>query len=327
MNPFSQFSPQWPAISALLDEALSLPASEHATWLNGLAGERAVHRESLRTLLAHRRHVETDDFLAELPGLHGVSNDDAAHDAIYQAAGRLEAGGLVGPYRLIEEIGRGGMATVWLAERADGLVSRRVALKLPHSVWGDSFADRLARERGILATLSHEHIARLYDVGIDSLGRPYLAMEFIEGEAIDVYCHPHGLSLRERIALLLQVTAAQSRRAGRRDAADQSQSQPHRGNRSDQRLDSRDRSPRLWVMKRGERHPEMRQTKKANRWYFGMKAHIGVNAESGFVHTVVGMAANVSDITQVFPCPRNHHSCERHSPGHLNTYKRASERR
>jgi len=208
MNPFSQFSLQWPAISALLDEALSLPASEHATWLNGLAGERAVHRESLRTLLAHRRDVETDDFLAELPRLHGVSNDDAAHDAIHQAAGRLEAGGLVGPYRLIEEIGRGGMATVWLAERADGLVSRRVALKLPHSVWGDSFADRLARERGILATLSHEHIARLYDVGIDSLGRPYLAMEFIEGEAIDVYCHTHGLSLRERIALLLQVTAA-----------------------------------------------------------------------------------------------------------------------
>lgn len=72
-------------------------------------------------------------------------------------------------------------------------------------------------------------------------------------------------------------------------------------------------------MKRGERHPEMRQTKKANRWYFGMKAHIGVNAESGFVHTVVGMAANVSDITQVFPCPRNHHSCERHSPGQLDT--------
>ncbi|MDQ2735804.1 MAG: serine/threonine protein kinase, partial [Pseudomonadota bacterium] len=208
MTPLAQLQPQWPAISELLDEALQLPAAARAHWLASLSGARAEHRGALTALLATQAGVETDDFLAELPKLSGLSTDEPAHPAAPSAAGRLEAGVLVGPYRLIEQIGRGGMATVWLAERADGLVSRRVALKLPHSVWGDSFADRLARERDILATLSHEHIARLYDVGIDNHGRPYLAMEFVEGEAIDAYCRSHQLPLRERIALLLQVMSA-----------------------------------------------------------------------------------------------------------------------
>ncbi|MEO7116849.1 MAG: hypothetical protein ABIZ18_13440, partial [Caldimonas sp.] len=174
MTPLAQLQPQWPAISELLDEALQLPAADRAHWLASLSGARAEHRGILTDLLATQAGVETDDFLVELPRLPGISADELAHRATHSAAGRLEVGVLVGPYRLIEQIGRGGMATVWLAERADGLVSRRVALKLPHSVWGDSFADRLARERDILATLSHEHIARLYDVGIDGHGRPYL---------------------------------------------------------------------------------------------------------------------------------------------------------
>jgi hypothetical protein len=208
MTPLAQLQHQWPAISELLDEALALPAAVRTEWLASLRGARAEHRQVLADLLATQAGVETDDFLAELPQLPGFSSDEPARPAEHSAAGRLEAGGLVGPYRLIEQIGCGGMATVWLADRADGLVSRRVALKLPHSVWGDSFAERLARERDILATLSHEHIARLYDVGIDSHGRPYLAMEFVEGEAIDAYCRTHQLPLRERIALLLQVMSA-----------------------------------------------------------------------------------------------------------------------
>lgn len=87
-------------------------------------------------------------------------------------------------------------------------MNRRVALKLPRIVWGDSFAERLAREREILATLEHEHIARLYDAGIDAHGRPFLAMEYVDREEIDVYCSTHDLSVRERVALLLQVMAA-----------------------------------------------------------------------------------------------------------------------
>ena len=200
MNPLSRFAVDWPAISALLDEALNLPASEHASWLTGLAGEQAVHREALRTLLAHRPGVETDDFLREMPQLD-IADEDSPSDSV-------GAGTQVGSYRLISEIGRGGMGTVWLADRADGMMKRRVALKLPRIVWGDAFAQRLAREREILATLEHEHIARLYDAGVDTLGRPFLAMEYVEGESIGAHCHTHAPSVRERVALLQQVIAA-----------------------------------------------------------------------------------------------------------------------
>ena len=202
MTPISQFNGDWPAISALLDEALSLPASEHAGWLDSLAGEHAAHRDSLRLLLAHQHGVETDDFLGQLPRL----NIDAAEPS----ADRLVPDSHVGAYRLIAELGRGGMGTVWLAERSDGLMKRRVALKLPRVVWGDAFAERLGREREILATLEHQHIARLYDAGADVQGRPFLAMEYVEGQSIDAYCRAHSSSVRERIALLVQVMTAVS---------------------------------------------------------------------------------------------------------------------
>ncbi|MBK1714252.1 protein kinase domain-containing protein [Rubrivivax gelatinosus] len=200
MTPLSPFAADWPAISALLDEALGLPASAHAAWLDGLSGERAAHAQALRTLLAHRASVETDDFLREVPRL------DLA-DAEPPGSG-LVAGSHVGAYRLISELGRGGMAAVWLADRSDGLMKRRVALKLPRIVWGDAFAERLAREREILATLEHEHIARLYDAGVDALGRPFLAMEYVEGESIDSYCLAHAPGVHERIGLLRQVMTA-----------------------------------------------------------------------------------------------------------------------
>ena len=202
MTPLSPFEAHWPAISALLDEALNLPASEQTTWLDSLAGEHAAHRDLLRSLLKQRHGIETDDFLGQLPTLD--------LDAAQGRADGLGAGSQVGAYRLISEIGRGGMGTVWLAERSDGLMKRRVALKLPRVVWGDAFAERLGREREILATLEHQHIARLYDAGVDAQGRPFLAMEYIEGQSIDAYCREHSAGVRERLALVVQVMAAVS---------------------------------------------------------------------------------------------------------------------
>ncbi len=200
MTPLAAFATGWQQLSALLDEALNLPASAHASWLAGLSGERATHMEALRALLEHHAVVETGDFLERLPRL--------PVDAAAAATGQPEAGAQVGAYRLISEIGQGGMGTVWLAERADGLMNRRVALKLPRIVWGGAFAERLAREREILAGLEHPHIARLYDAGIDAHGRPFLAMEYVQGEPIDAYCAGRSLPLRERLALLQQVCAA-----------------------------------------------------------------------------------------------------------------------
>ncbi|HEY1398046.1 serine/threonine-protein kinase [Roseateles sp.] len=204
MTTLSKLEGDWPAISALLDEALNLSPTSRKAWLEGLIGEHAVHRETLRALLAHQAEVETDDFLDTLPRLfpaEGPADQAGPFDGVV-------AGSSVGAYRLITEIGRGGMGTVWLAERADGLVNRRIALKLPRIVWGDSLAERLARERQILSTLEHEHIARLYDAGVDGHGRPFLAMEHVDGIPIDAYCRSHALPVRERVVLLLQVMAA-----------------------------------------------------------------------------------------------------------------------
>ncbi|CAN5411521.1 hypothetical protein BH11PSE9_BH11PSE9_19490 [soil metagenome] len=199
VTPLSQFEASWPEISALLDEALNLPPADHAGWLASLTGEPAAHREALTALLAHRPKAGTDDFLVDGPKLNNVSDAPVTG---------LAEGTQIGAYRLISELGRGGMGTVWLAERADGMMNRRVALKLPRAVWGDSFAERLGREREILASLEHEHIARLYDAGVDAQGRPFLAMEFVEGEPIDAYCHTRDLTVGARLGLLLQVAAA-----------------------------------------------------------------------------------------------------------------------
>jgi len=97
------------------------------------------------------------------------------------------------------------MSTVWRAERADFAPRREVALKLPRVTWGGHFAERLARERDIVAALEHPNIARFLDAGLDEAGRPWLATELVAGEPIDAFCDRRHLSLRDRLDLLLQV--------------------------------------------------------------------------------------------------------------------------
>src|SRR5437870_5565377 len=110
------------------------------------------------------------DGLATLPKIGPARSDT-------QAGSGLRAGELVGPYRLIRPLGQGGMAEVWLAQRADGAFKREVALKLPMpSRHRKDLASRFARERDILAGLEHPNIARLYDAGVTQEGLPYLAM-------------------------------------------------------------------------------------------------------------------------------------------------------
>jgi len=202
MSRITSMAADWPALNTLLDEVLALPVDERATWIEGLSGEQSRFKDTLQRLLLARGGVETDSFLNELPRLSGLA--EAAQ------GGTPVAGALVGPYRLIREIGQGGMGTVWLAERADGQLKRQVALKLPRIAWDGSLAERMGRERDILATLTHPLIARLYDAGTDSAGRPYLAMEHVQGRAIDDYCAAHALPVSARLALLRQVCQAVS---------------------------------------------------------------------------------------------------------------------
>jgi serine/threonine protein kinase/TolB-like protein/Tfp pilus assembly protein PilF len=117
-------------------------------------------------------------------------------------------GSCIGPYVIDQLIGRGGMGTVWLAHRSDGLLNRSIALKLPNSDWGGmQLLPRFAREREILARLSHPNIAHLYDAGIGIDGRPYLAMQYVSGEPLIDYCESRRLGVQERLQLFLQVLA------------------------------------------------------------------------------------------------------------------------
>jgi eukaryotic-like serine/threonine-protein kinase len=116
---------------------------------------------------------------------------------------------LIGPYRLLEELGHGGMGVVWRAVRADGQHTRQVALKMPlaeHFGW--ALSTRFAREREILANLEHPSIARLYDAGVDVDGLPYIALEYIEGLPIDRYVETFHLDTHAILRLFVRVIDA-----------------------------------------------------------------------------------------------------------------------
>lgn len=119
------------------------------------------------------------------------------------------SGTLIDRYRLIEEVGRGGMAVVYRAERADGEFEQQVALKLiRRGIDTDDVVRRFERERQILARIQHPNIARLLDGGTSADGRPFLVMELVDGEPIDRYCDRHNLTVARRLELFLHVADA-----------------------------------------------------------------------------------------------------------------------
>jgi serine/threonine-protein kinase len=190
---------EWTALRALLDQALALPAAERTRWFDALPDDaaHAALKPHLRELLAHAegRLIDT------LPGVETTS--------FAPAPAGLQAGQALGPWRLLRPLGEGGMGSVWLAERTDLLQGRQVALKLPHGAWRRAgLAERLAREREILATLEHPHIARLYDAGVAEDGQPWLALEFVDGERIDAWAERQALDVPARVGLFLQVAQA-----------------------------------------------------------------------------------------------------------------------
>ncbi len=125
------------------------------------------------------------------------------------AGDELAPGALVGVFRIQREIARGGMAIVYLAERADDEYRQQVALKWVSKVHDDGVASALLlRERQALADLRHPGIARLLDGGRSAEGRPWFAMEYIDGEHLDRHCRRHALSLERRLELVLQVCSA-----------------------------------------------------------------------------------------------------------------------
>ena len=121
---------------------------------------------------------------------------------------REASGDRIGPWRLTRLIAEGGMGAVWVAARADGVMQRTAALKLPRAEWVDrGLAERIARERAILARLQHPHIAVLYDAGLAEGGRPYLALEYVDGQPIDA-SGAAAAELKETLQLFVQVVRA-----------------------------------------------------------------------------------------------------------------------
>ncbi len=187
-----------PALSTLLDDALELDAPQRLAWLEALPAEHARLGPLLRQMLVENDSIEYGEFLKSLPPLRETVLDRSAP----------RVGGRVGPWRLMREIGLGGMGRVWLAERADGQFRRQVALKLPLLAWDDGLMERMARERQISALMEHPGIARLYDAGLDDLGRPYLALEYIDGTPIDAWCDARDMAIPDRLRLVAQVAEA-----------------------------------------------------------------------------------------------------------------------
>jgi serine/threonine protein kinase/TolB-like protein/tetratricopeptide (TPR) repeat protein len=188
-------------MSRLLDEALPLDAAGRRVWLERLPPEYQDLAPALRKAL-----LPEDSHTAELKPLETLPKLAFADAASGSAVNGLRPGARVGPYELIRLLGAGGMAQVWLGRRADGAFKRDVALKLPTLTHlRTDLEQRFARERDILASLEHPHIARFYDAGIDPNGLPYVAMEYVQGNPLTEWCDARRLGISARLELLMQV--------------------------------------------------------------------------------------------------------------------------
>jgi tetratricopeptide (TPR) repeat protein len=171
--------------------AAALPPPEREAFLVRIESDPAVRAEVTRLL--HAADSPVDPF-----GLAGLPTSAAAGPQSVQ----------VGPWRLLREIGAGGMGTVFEAERADGQFVARVAIKLMRGIPTAEGRARLRQERQILAELDHPHIARLLDGGETADGQPYVVMEFVAGSTLGEWLAGNPQGAAQRLALFEKLVAA-----------------------------------------------------------------------------------------------------------------------
>ena len=193
---------RWKQVDALFQSALRVSPAERTAFLRQKCKGDSVLEDDVQSLLI--QHREIDGFL-ERPAIELAAEQLAASDSEQLRAFDAEAGQSIGPYRLIEPLGSGGMGEVWRAQQSEP-IRRIVALKLiKPGMDTRAVVARFDSERQALAMMDHPNIARVFDAGATPAGRPYFVMELVPGVPITDYCDRRRLSIKERLALLIQV--------------------------------------------------------------------------------------------------------------------------
>src|SRR5215831_11562525 len=195
---------RWEQVEEIFNAALDLPVDERGAFLSEACGDDLSLRKQIEYLI--KCHEQAGAFIETPAEIHDslLPDDDPVTLQPDAMVGRQ-----IGAYRLVREIGRGGMGAVYLAVRADDQYQKRVALKLiKRGMDTKDILRRFRHERQILASLSHPYIAQLFDGGTSEDGVPYFAMEYVEGKPITDYCDTHQLAIAERLKLFRQVGAA-----------------------------------------------------------------------------------------------------------------------
>ncbi len=208
MTSTNMSAERWQRLTQIVNDCLDLPAdarSAHARTL--CADDEALHREAMQWI---KDAEQTQGFLDQSADVDLLTLRPGVDDIARHAESALQwTDKRLGPYRITEEIARGGMGSVFKAVRADDAYEQIVAIKVVRShVATELIAQRFRAERQILANLEHPHIARLLDGGQSDDGTPYLVMEYVDGKPIDEFCESRGLSVNERLKLFRDVCSA-----------------------------------------------------------------------------------------------------------------------
>jgi serine/threonine-protein kinase len=199
----------WDNVEDIVEQALALSPSRRESYLREACGtDTARFEQALRVLTAANRASAflsrpAADVAAELVAVSTHAASDHEPDGP-----QLD---VVGAYRILEPLGRGGMGDVYLASRADDEFQRQVAIKVVRAGLGGDLIARFRHERQVLASLDDPHIAQLYDGGVTPDGRPYLVMEYVDGRPLDRYADEERLTVDQRLAVFLQVCDAVDR--------------------------------------------------------------------------------------------------------------------
>lgn len=186
---------KWQKVKAIFNDAIELDPGQHENYLSSSGADTEILAEVRQMLSAD------DESLIQHSPFSKLS-EEAANGAIPEK---------IGHYKILREVGRGGMGVVYEAVRDDGEFSQKAAIKIiKRGMDSDDILRRFRNERQILAELQHPNIARLLDGGVTGSGSPYYVMEFIEGMPIDIYCRQNDLGIREILELFRQVCSAVS---------------------------------------------------------------------------------------------------------------------